>query len=77
MSSSKILIGTASWSDPEFVRDWYPSEINKTDLLAWYAQHFSFVEVNSSFYGIPKRQTVDNAQFSILLCWDNVTGAAD
>ncbi len=29
------------------------------DRLAWYAQHFDLVEVNSSFYAIPERRMVE------------------
>jgi uncharacterized protein YecE (DUF72 family) len=50
---SKILVGTASWSDPGFVEHWYPKKMPAGDRLAWYAQHFEMVEVNSSFYSVP------------------------
>jgi uncharacterized protein YecE (DUF72 family) len=49
----KILVGTASWSDPGFVEHWYPKKMPAGDRLAWYAQHFEMVEVNSSFYSVP------------------------
>ena len=48
-TKSKILVGTASWSDPGFVEHWYPKKMPAGDRLAWYAQHFEMVEVNSSF----------------------------
>jgi uncharacterized protein YecE (DUF72 family) len=54
----RILIGTASWSDPGFVADWYPAGMPAAERLPWYAEHFNLVEVNSSFYGIPKPETV-------------------
>lgn len=53
-----VRIGTASWSDPEFVRDWYPPRLPPDERLQFYAQRFSFVELNSSFYGIPNRLLV-------------------
>jgi uncharacterized protein YecE (DUF72 family) len=52
-ASAKILIGTASWSDPGFVRHWFPKGLSAGDRLAWYAQHFEMVEINSTFYSIP------------------------
>ncbi|MBA2584891.1 MAG: DUF72 domain-containing protein [Chthoniobacterales bacterium] len=52
-SSRRIIVGTASWSDPGFVEHWYPKNIPAADRLPWYAQHFEMVEVNSSFYAIP------------------------
>ncbi|MEY2521267.1 MAG: hypothetical protein QOF24_3026 [Verrucomicrobiota bacterium] len=57
--SAKILIGTASWSDPGFVEHWYPKKMPAGDRLAWYAQHFEMVEVNSTFYSAPEERMVD------------------
>jgi len=54
-----ILIGTASWSDPEFVRDWYPKGLPARERLRFYAEQFQMVELNSSFYGIPDLRQVD------------------
>ena len=51
--AAKILVGTASWSDPAFVEFWYPKKMRPTDRLGWYAQHFNMVEVNSTFYSVP------------------------
>jgi uncharacterized protein YecE (DUF72 family) len=58
-SSSKILVGTASWSDPGFVEHWYPKKMPAGDRLAWYAQHFEMVEVNSTFYAAPDPRMVE------------------
>src|SRR5687767_4829662 len=56
--AAEILIGTSSWSDPGFVKEWYPEGIAARDRLPWYAERFRAVEVNSSFYAIPERATV-------------------
>ena len=53
MAAGKIFVGTASWSDPGFVEFWYPKKMRPADRLGWYAQHFSMVEVNSTFYSVP------------------------
>jgi uncharacterized protein YecE (DUF72 family) len=58
-AKSKILVGTASWSDPGFVEHWYPKKMPAGDRLAWYAQHFEMVEVNSSFYSVPDARLVE------------------
>ncbi|HEU0274280.1 MAG TPA: DUF72 domain-containing protein [Candidatus Udaeobacter sp.] len=50
----KILVGTASWSDPGFVERWYPKKLPAGERLQWYAQHFEMVEVNSTFYSVPE-----------------------
>jgi uncharacterized protein YecE (DUF72 family) len=49
----RIRVGTASWSDPGFVEDWYPPDLPAAARLRWYAEHFDLVEVNSSFYSVP------------------------
>jgi len=53
-----IRVGTASWSDPGFIADWYPPDLPARKRLPWYAEHFNLVEVNSSFYRLPKRDAV-------------------
>jgi uncharacterized protein YecE (DUF72 family) len=57
--SGKILIGTASWSDPGFVQHWYPKKMPAGERLAWYARHFELVEVNSTFYSVPEPRMVE------------------
>src|ERR1051325_10785321 len=71
----EIMIGTASWSDPGFVADWYPKGLPANQRLEWYAQHLNLVEVNSSFYAIPRakqvgswcRQTPEGFLFNVKL----------
>jgi uncharacterized protein YecE (DUF72 family) len=55
----KILVGTASWSDPGFVERWYPKKMPAGERLPWYAQHFDMVEVNSTFYSVPEPRMVE------------------
>jgi uncharacterized protein YecE (DUF72 family) len=52
--AGKILVGTASWSDPGFIERWYPKKMPAGERLGWYAQHFDLVEVNSTFYSVPE-----------------------
>jgi uncharacterized protein YecE (DUF72 family) len=54
----RISVGTSSWADPGFVEEWYPPDLPARDRLAWYAEHFPAVEVNSTFYGLPAARTV-------------------
>src|SRR5919205_89637 len=49
----RLLVGTASWTDPGFIKDWYPRGLAASERLSWYAEHFNLVEVNSSFYSVP------------------------
>lgn len=61
MVTDSVRVGSASWTDPEFVKaGWYPDEV-KSDAegrLRYYASRFSMVEVNASFYAIPHIDTV-------------------
>jgi uncharacterized protein YecE (DUF72 family) len=57
--AGKILVGTASWSDPGFVERWYPKKMPAGERLGWYAQHFELVEVNSTFYSVPEPRMVE------------------
>lgn len=54
-----LRIGTASWTDPGFVEDWYPPKLPASARLRWYAEHFNYVEVNATFYAIPTSKTVE------------------
>jgi uncharacterized protein YecE (DUF72 family) len=56
--AGRILIGTSSWADPGFVEEWYPKDLPARERLRWYADRFPIVELNSSFYAIPDRNTV-------------------
>jgi len=56
--AGRILVGTSSWADPGFIKEWYPQGMAARDRLRWYAEHFEAVEPNSSFYAIPERPTV-------------------
>lgn len=62
-----IRVGTASWTDPGFVADWYPRRLPPAARLGWYAEHFNYVEINSSFYAIPTQKIVQR--------WDHETPA--
>ncbi len=54
-----IVVGTSSWADPGFVEHWYPPGLPQGERLPFYAERFEAVELNSSFYAIPQRTTVE------------------
>jgi uncharacterized protein YecE (DUF72 family) len=56
--AGRIVIGTSSWADPGFVEEWYPEGLPAAERLPWYAQRFEAVELNSSFYAVPARDSV-------------------
>ncbi len=54
----KLHVGTSGWSYGEWDQAFYPKEVRSTQArLSFYAQHFYTVEVNYSFYHLPKQET--------------------
>ena len=61
-AEGRIRVGTASWTDPEFIKaGWYPDEVknDSAERLRHYASVFDMVEVNASFYALPNIGTVE------------------
>ena len=57
---STIRVGTASWSEPEFVKaEWYPKGLPAAQQLPFYAERFDLIELNSSFYAVPQARLCD------------------
>ena len=55
---NEIRIGTASWTDPTMTRGgvFYPRGTSTSERrLRYYAEQFSVVEVDSSYYSLPER----------------------
>jgi len=55
-----IYIGTSGWSYKHWKGIFYPPKLKATDYLPFYAQHFNIAEINTSFYYLPKPETVIN-----------------
>ena len=54
------FIGTSGWYYPHWIERFYPQEILKKDLLAYFSSHFSTVELNNSFYHLPRKENFEN-----------------
>ena len=54
-----IEVGTASWTDKTLLASgWYPKSADSAEKrLAYYAEQFRVVEVDSTYYGPPAEQT--------------------
>jgi uncharacterized protein YecE (DUF72 family) len=55
--AGRIVIGTSGWADPGFAEEWYPQGLPSEERLPWYAEQFEAVELNSSYYAVPPRET--------------------
>ena len=52
----RIWIGTSGWSFPDWVGPFYPPGTPSGRFLEHYARHFDCVEVNATYYGVPRPQ---------------------
>jgi uncharacterized protein YecE (DUF72 family) len=53
-----IRIGTCSWADDGLVKRWYPRGVSSpATRLAYYAERFDTVEIDSPFYHLPSPET--------------------
>ncbi|HIE53432.1 MAG TPA: DUF72 domain-containing protein [Armatimonadetes bacterium] len=56
----EVRIGTSGWSYKDWRGRFYPADLPSAKWLEHYAQHFDTVEVNSTFYHLPREATVAN-----------------
>ena len=53
-----LFIGTSGFYYSQWIGKFYPNNIPKTEWLTFYARKFSSLEINSSFYRLPKEKTL-------------------
>ncbi len=56
----RLFIGTSGWSYKHWKERFYPAGLPHGKWLEYYTDHFNTVELNASFYRLPKRTTVRN-----------------
>jgi uncharacterized protein YecE (DUF72 family) len=56
---AEIRLGTSSFTAAGWEGSFYPRGIKPSDRLAFYAEHFDTVEIDSTFYACPSPQTVN------------------
>ena len=54
----EIRVGTCSWADEALTKAWYPPGLPAGERLAWYAEHYDTVEVDSTYYRLPVEDMV-------------------
>ncbi len=64
---SKVHVGTMGWSYDFWKGSFYPEELDSSEFLTYFSKQFDTVEVDNTFYRIPREQTV--------LDWRNQTPA--
>ncbi|HUG53304.1 MAG TPA: DUF72 domain-containing protein [Vicinamibacteria bacterium] len=50
----RVLVGTSGYSYKEWKGRFYPEKMKEADMLRFYAERFSAVEINNTFYRMPK-----------------------
>ena len=61
-AEAAVQIGTSGYSFADWVGPFYPPGTRSADYLAYYAQQFDCVEVNSTYYGIPQPRVMEQMQ---------------
>ena len=54
-----LFLGTQGWSYKSWVGSFYPSGISARAYLEHYAAHFGTVELDTTFYAIPRQTTIE------------------
>jgi len=60
MTASKIFAGASGYSYKEWKGDFYPEDIKPNAMLAYYAVRLPTVEINNTFYRMPKKEVLEN-----------------
>lgn len=70
-----VYVGTSGYSYRDWIGPFYPEGTKDCAMLEYYARHFNFTEVNSSYYHMPglqlfagmDRKTPDDFKFAVKL----------
>jgi uncharacterized protein YecE (DUF72 family) len=54
----RILVGTSGWSYKHWKGSFYPADLPSDEMLRYYAARLPTVEINNSFYRIPKEKVL-------------------
>ena len=58
-SGAPVFVGTSGWSYKDWEGNFYPAEIRAAGYLESYAAVFRVVEIDSTFYAVPRQSVVD------------------
>jgi uncharacterized protein YecE (DUF72 family) len=54
----QILVGTSGWAYKHWKGSFYPADLPADDMLRYYATRLPTVEINNTFYRIPREQVL-------------------
>jgi uncharacterized protein YecE (DUF72 family) len=55
----RLRVGTCGYSYKEWKPDFYPADLKQDAMLAFYGARFGCVEVNSTYYRLPRRDVLE------------------
>ena len=55
----RVRVGTSGYNYPEWKGSFYPADMKPARMLPYYAERFSTVEINATFYRMPTATTVE------------------
>ena len=58
--SSRLSAGASGYAFKEWKGNFYPEKIKPEEMLAWYAARLPTVEINNTFYQMPKAAVLEN-----------------
>lgn len=56
---NNVYVGTSGFSYKEWKGPFYPSDLKEADFLSFYSRSLNAVEINNSFYRLPKRDLLE------------------
>ena len=60
MATQRLLAGASGYSFKEWKGSFYPEDMKPDGMLAWYSARLPTVEINNTFYQMPKTSVLEN-----------------
>src|SRR5262245_30135748 len=60
MTTARLLAGASGYSFKEWKGTFYPEDMKPDGMLAWYSARLPTVEINNTFYQMPKTAVLEN-----------------
>ena len=60
MAATRLWAGASGYAYKEWKGNFYPEKIRPEDMLPWYAARLPTVEINNTFYQMPKASVLEH-----------------
>ena len=65
MTGGRVCVGTSGWHYEHWTGPFYPEALPSEERLEYYARRLSCVEINNTYYGMPKPETLDTWESTV------------